>query len=291
MSTPSQVSGHTAPSHAGLGPRPLKLGHISDLHFGRAEPQVVEALTEHLNAFQPDLIVVTGDLTQRARRSEFHAASRFLDTLIAPTLIVPGNHDIAPFFRPLSRLLRPRAAYRRCIASQQQVTGQEFVALGLDTVSRWRVKEGSFSRRDLAQVERVLGSSPHGFKIVASHHPLIHPNRGVRTRHEARLLRSLDDWQVDLALSGHLHGSWSGSRSHRELPLSTLFVEASTATSNRLRGQPNAYNQLEVSALHIDVRVCSLQGARFDGSAPAQRYARAFAELRAAQAQPVEALS
>ncbi len=272
MRPQAQVSGH-----AGLGPSPLKLAHISDLHFGRADHGVVEALVEHLNAFAPQLIVVTGDLTQRARPGEFQAASRFLARLAAPTLIVPGNHDIAPFFRPLTRLFRPRAAYQRWIAEQPQVVTQDVTAVGVDTVSAWRVKEGSLTSHQLARVERVLGQSPYGFKIVASHHPLVHPERGVRTRHEARLLTSLDAWQVDLALSGHLHGSWSGSRTHRERPLSTLFVEASTATSDRLRGHPNAYNQLEVDAHHIDVRVCALQGERFWSSEPAQRYLRAFA--------------
>ena len=87
--------------------------HISDLHFGRTEPRRVRALSEALVHSPPDLLIVTGDLTQRARRSQFEEARRFLDDIPCPKLVVPGNHDIAPFFRPLRRLFWPRRRFRR----------------------------------------------------------------------------------------------------------------------------------------------------------------------------------
>ena len=85
------------------------IAQISDLHFGRHNGAVVEALLDSLRVSDSDLVVVSGDLTQRARRHEFALARAFLDRIGRPLLVVPGNHDVPPVYRPVSRLLRPLA--------------------------------------------------------------------------------------------------------------------------------------------------------------------------------------
>ena len=90
--------------------------HISDPHFGQADPVVAEALLAELNALEPDLIAISGDLTQRARRSQFEAARAWLDRLFAPYLVVPGNHDI-PMFDVIRRFAAPRERYMQYISS------------------------------------------------------------------------------------------------------------------------------------------------------------------------------
>jgi len=80
---------------------------ISDPHFGTEDPGAVEALVPLVHEKRPGLVVLSGDITQRARRGQFEAARRFLDRLPAAALVViPGNHDI-PLFNVFGRLLRP----------------------------------------------------------------------------------------------------------------------------------------------------------------------------------------
>ena len=102
-----------------------RIAHVSDLHFGTEAPAVVAALTESIRAFAPHLVVATGDLTQRARAHEFESAQRFLAGLGAPLLVVPGNHDIAPLWRPLERALGPFERYRRQISPVLDQTWQD----------------------------------------------------------------------------------------------------------------------------------------------------------------------
>ncbi|MCA9630322.1 MAG: metallophosphoesterase [Myxococcales bacterium] len=244
----------------------FEVAHISDLHFGRTEPRRVRALAEALVNAPPDLLVVTGDLTQRARRTQFEQARRFLDDIPAPRLVVPGNHDIAPFFAPLSRLLWPRRRYRRYLGDVELIQSGPLIALGVDSVSRWRLKEGSLRRGQLSDLRRVLSELPRGFRILASHHPLVHPRRGVRQRVPSRLADLLEELRIDVALSGHLHETWSGPRAWhtgRAQQLHTLFVQASTATSTRLRGHRNAYNRLRISEAGVEVAVEVFDGFNF----------------------------
>src|SRR3546814_12464457 len=93
------------------------IAHLSDLHFGRIYEPVVTALLADLASAPPNLIVISGDLTQRAKNSQFAAARRFLDALPAPFLVIPGNHDLPPVWPPISRMTRTWARYRRYVPS------------------------------------------------------------------------------------------------------------------------------------------------------------------------------
>lgn len=115
-----------------------RVAHISDLHFGRTDPAVVEALVAELNRDPPDLIVASGDFTMRARRKEYVAARAFLDRLTAPWIAVPGNHDIA-YFKLLTRFFHPFGRYRRFIAKDTEPTflDDEIAVVCLNTVRTW----------------------------------------------------------------------------------------------------------------------------------------------------------
>src|ERR1700761_8856011 len=122
------------------------IAHISDLHFGAHEPAVVAHLHAALVAIRPDLIVVSGDLTQRAHRSQFAEAAGFLERLEAdgfPLLVVPGNHDV-PMHKPVSRLLWPLRRYARYIARGRGCwyADQEIAVLGLASAHGLTVKDG-----------------------------------------------------------------------------------------------------------------------------------------------------
>lgn len=250
-----------------------RIAHLSDLHFGTETPAVLEQLGRSVRAFEPHLIVVTGDLTQRAHERQFQAARRFLDTLPSPQLIIPGNHDIAPLYRPLQRVFRPFSRYHRYITREldRAFYDDELLVLALSSVQPLRWKEGTISYRQLEWIAEYAQRFPAQLRILAAHHPLVEaqteaPTRRLR-RHSA-LMRVLDTADIAVCLSGHLHQSFSGLA---VTPLdeagSVLAVHASTATSRRLRGHQNAYNQLTLDGPRLRVDAVAFDGRTFQALA------------------------
>ncbi|HVJ18540.1 MAG TPA: metallophosphoesterase [Polyangiaceae bacterium] len=235
-----------------------RIAHISDLHFGRADPAVVDGLAADLSEFAPDVCVVTGDLTQRARPDQFERARRFLGELPFPKLVVPGNHDIAPLWQPLRRISAPFRLYKHHIAEllDSVFIDDEVLVVGLCTVRPLRWKEGGIYRRQLAWTEAMVRDHPRHFHVLAAHHPLV--------RDELHVVDALDRMGVELMLTGHVHRSYSAplsrqlGRSH-----SVLVAGASTATSTRLRGQPNGYNRIALDRARVELDLRVWDGQRF----------------------------
>ena len=135
-----------------------RLAHISDLHFGRTDPRVVEGLVAELNAERPDLIIVSGDLTQSARSGEFREARRFLDRLASPWLAVPGNHDISPYHL-VQRFFDPFARFRRFIqpSTEPLWRDEEIAVVGINSARAMLLElnwaHGSLSRSQMERAE------------------------------------------------------------------------------------------------------------------------------------------
>jgi 3',5'-cyclic AMP phosphodiesterase CpdA len=246
-----------------------RLGHISDLHFGRVDAAVVSGLTRDLHEFRPDLLAVTGDLTQRARPGQFAEARAFLEGLPFRRVVVPGNHDIAPVYKPLSRLLDPFENYRTSISRALDVSyaDDEILVLGLSTVDPLRYKEGTVSRRQLAWLLSEARSHSGRFGVLLSHHPVVRAPSGPierRARGSRRLHRVLERARIRLVLAGHLHESFNGPSSARiGDDADVLVVQASTATSTRLRRHKNAYNRISIAPPRVSVEVRVWDGERF----------------------------
>lgn len=188
-----------------------RLAHISDLHWGKGWlPGAADALYTHFKSNPPDLILVSGDLSQRAKAREFLPARRFFDELGLPWLAVPGNHDV-PLYPVHLRLFAPYFRYRRYYHPdlEPEFTDPEIAAFGLCSAHGLTTTEGRLTRAQIARLEhRLLRASPSQFTVLVLHHPLVHadPTDRDRTLWGAPLLiQLLARHRVDLIVSGHYH--------------------------------------------------------------------------------------
>jgi 3',5'-cyclic AMP phosphodiesterase CpdA len=264
----------------------ITLAHISDLHLGTELPTLADALRADLHALAPALVVISGDLTQRARCRQFRDAAAYLASLPQPQLVIPGNHDV-PLYDVLRRFLAPLARYRRFIARELDPvfeTGELFVA-GLNTARSLTWKSGRISVEQIDGLRRRLAASRARYKVVVTHHPFIPPPiEGAQQARidlvgrAARAFDVLDAGGVDLLLAGHLHHGYSGdTRTHYPAAKRAIVsAQAGTAISHRVRStHPNAYNVVTFAEEQLTLEIRAWNGRTFNPSARAcyQRHA------------------
>lgn len=225
---------------------------ISDPHFGTEVPEVVEALTRLAAQLKPDLVVLSGDITQRARPHQFRAARAFAERLGAPILAVPGNHDIA-LFDLWSRLTKPYARYATAFGSDTEPThaSADWLVIGVNTTRAWRHKNGEVAAAQIDRVARRLSTaSPDQLRVVVVHQPVM----VLRDEDEHDRLRGWEPavraWSMagaDIVMGGHIHLPYVCEMSSQVVGLERRIwcVQAGTALSTRVRREaPNSVNLL-----------------------------------------------
>lgn len=225
---------------------------ISDAHFGTEVPEVVDGLRRLTDAQRPDVVVWTGDLTQRARREQFEAARRFADSLPARSVAMPGNHDI-PLFNLPRRLLDPYDGYRDAFGDDLEpvVETPDLLLLMVKTTRRWRHKQGELSREQVERVrQRLRAAGPGQLRVVATHQPLhvMHEtDRHNRLHAPDDALATWANAGADVVMSGHMHkpSCYRTDGTHRPV----WMLHAGTSLSSRLRGEwPNSVNLIRHTA-------------------------------------------
>jgi 3',5'-cyclic AMP phosphodiesterase CpdA len=220
------------------------LFHISDVHFGPPHlPRVAAGVLDFIAERRPEVVVLSGDLTQRAKPEQFRQARAWVDRIPVPVVVVPGNHDV-PMYRFWERIFSPFGAYRRHFSPELEPVYRDdsIFIVGVNTAFNWTVDNGRITLRRLREVGEQLAAAPDGvLKVVVAHHHLIPPpGFGTQTvlanAYEAIELFSAAG--VDLILSGHLHRAFIGS-SEECYPRGrwpVVLLHSGTTTSNRGRG-------------------------------------------------------
>ena len=242
--------------------------HLSDIHFGKVDDRLLAPLRATVESVAPDVVVVSGDLTQRARSEQFKAAKAYLDTLPQPQIIVPGNHDI-PLYNVAARFLTPLTKYRRYITPNlaPEFIDGEIAVMGLNTARSLTIKDGRVNREQLGRLQaRLAGVDPKLTRIVVTHHPFDLPpsqDQEDLVDRAPMAMQAFAECGVDLLLAGHVHASSSGSSAQRYkiAGYSALVVQAGTATSTRGRGETNSFNVLRVDTDEIQVERFSWKDA------------------------------
>ena len=252
------------------------LVHLSDIHFGRTDAAVVAAIVPLVHSLLPDVVVVSGDLTQRAKPDQFRAARRFLDELPKPQIVVPGNHDV-PLYNVFQRFLQPLHKYRRFVSQDLEPfhADDEIAVAGINTARSLTFKDGRVNDEQMQRLHaRLAPLDDRMTKFVVTHHPFDLPE-GFDEDHlvggakEAMgvFLRA----GADVLLAGHLHTSHIASTAIR-YPVegrAALVVQAGTATSTRGRGETNSFNRIRSAGdlLHVDRWSWDPESGRFHEAA------------------------
>ena len=253
------------------------IAHLSDLHFGRHDQEVALQLLSRLNQDRPDLIVITGDLTQRGRHWQFAAARDYLERLPKPMVVIPGNHDV-PLYDVAQRFVGGLARYRRYISRELQpfFADDEIAVLGLNTARSAAFSNGRLSYAQADAIQAIFSEVPRQrLKILAIHHPVSAPPGEAKLSVVGRAplaLRAISEAGVNLVLSGHHHHAYSGDFAIGDLAAgnSVLVIHAGTAISTRLRGEPNSYNTLKIEHGRVTCTVQVLRDKRFAAAGASQ---------------------
>lgn len=232
--------------------------HISDLHFGREQPAIIEAWFKLMLEIKPDLVIISGDLTQRATDEEYLAAQQFLKHLIWPYFIVPGNHDMSAT-NPLERFLSTWDKWHQYIApsTEPSLIAPSFTVLGVNTArpAGWYFdwSRGQINQQQINVVQQGFKATPEAnLRVVVAHHPFWLPKESeyrdlVERRDEALIAFHYSG--VDLILSGHVH------RAYTQIIQGVLIVHSGTTFSNRLTdNQANSFNIIQGDRSQLNVR-------------------------------------
>ena len=255
-----------------------RIAHLSDIHFGANDPDIVAATIDWLKEKQPDLVIISGDLTQRAREKQFRDAANYLGALRDNghrLLVVPGNHDV-PLYDVIRRFASPLGRYKRHIAQDlcPWMETDEAAILGINTARSLTIKDGRINVEQMQLIrQRFNGVAASKTRILVTHHPLFGLPIGQGNelseavgRHKDAL-QAIIDAGVHVTLAGHFHRTYAeAARKMVAEAGPTLVIQAGTATSTRLRNQePQSFNWLHVEqGNEMELQVIVWNGEEFE---------------------------
>ena len=257
-----------------------RLIHLSDLHFGAHDPRLVEAVEQRVHEEKPDLVVISGDFTQRARTEQFKEACEFLERLRDgghEVLGVPGNHDV-PLYDVLRRFLSPLTRYKRFVDEELcpfQLLPTAAV-LGINTARSATFKHGKINDEQIAVIREMFERlDPAIPRVLVTHHPIFAlptgDGVGEPIKNQEDVLALISEIGVDILLAGHNHrASHQDSADFVTKSTGALVIQAGTATSTRVRGEHQSFNRIVVNGENVEVTLIGWHDTEFRDGDPAR---------------------
>jgi 3',5'-cyclic AMP phosphodiesterase CpdA len=256
----------------GDGKKPVRLLHLSDIHFGAEDREALAAVEQFAAHVKPDAIIIAGDITQRGRRSEFEAARAWFDSLGVPLIAAPGNHD-TPVSHLAARVMAPFQRYSRYMSGLDIVGRLAEFGGGLVRISAINTARGVQGRLNWADgvidlddledaVDRLSGGPSDAWRILICHHPLHEPGHSriaVDTKRGGEALRRCAAGHIDAIITGHIHDAFA----HPIKGLRRSMVQMGSGTlSTRLRATRPSFCVIQIDGEHMvqDVVVIDRNG-------------------------------
>jgi 3',5'-cyclic AMP phosphodiesterase CpdA len=244
----------------------IRLMHVSDVHAGPPfAAEIAAVVAREAQAYAPDVFVVSGDFVQRADElAQWQTITAWLAQTPQPRFVVPGNHDV-PLYNVWNRLFNPYVHYTRHISTDlmpvMHLAGVSLI--GANTAFGWTIDGGYLSPAQQAHIRTAAASAPAGNRrVVVMHHHLVNPpgvGRRNRVANPQAIATLLDECQIDVVMTGHIHLSYVGHTRDLvpSLARGTIICQAGTATSRRGKGRERhmcAYNTVELSTTQVVIR-------------------------------------
>ncbi|MCP5534099.1 MAG: metallophosphoesterase [Akkermansiaceae bacterium] len=266
--------------------------HLSDPHFGAVSLEAAQTFLREAGGLAPDLTILSGDLTMRARRGELSDAKRFVDSLPTPLLVIPGNHDIPALNQPFDRFFAPFRRYRETISPALsptlRVPGVHAVGVNSSIAFGRRIdwSTGHLSHENFRHIAKGFTTGTHegDLRVLVLHHPLLAPpgHRRAVVQPMPRLLETMSRHRIDLVLCGHFHVSLIATIG---TGWSTVVSQAPTVCSTRLQGEPPGFHLITTEADELAIELRQFDGNGFTPS-HTKRFRRVADGWQAADGRP-----
>lgn len=236
----------------------FKIIHITDLHFGTEREGSINLLLNAIHSIQPNIIVISGDFTQRAKEQQFLMAQQFIQALPCKAICVPGNHDIS-LYNVVKRFLYPFTAYKKWINPMLYVQYQEgeIAILGINSVTPYKPMSGYVTDEQLKLVKDFFSQYNKKIKIIVMHHNLIRSERHKIINDSEKIINVFAECGINLVLSGHIHATHIEKLRNNKQGQPMYVITAGTATSMRTI-EPNSFNVIDITENQFSIIVKSL---------------------------------
>lgn len=249
------------------------IAHISDMHFGKIDTACIESILSAIKSANPNLIIISGDLTQRARVREYEQVASFIKRLEHPHLVIPGNHDIRPLYNPIARMTNAYDRYKKYISNVLELgyVDNEIAVASVNTVRSSALKDGRVNKRQIMSLVRWFRRfNSDRLKIVVTHHPFDLPLKWAKRKLARRAdmaVHTLAEAGIDIYLSGHYHQSSVAQTAERYKieDYAAVAIQAGTI-SNRQRKEVQSFNLIFINkpTVRVETYLYNADKEKFD---------------------------
>ncbi len=239
--------------------------HLSDMHIGTEDKKMLPVLVDIINKLNSEVIVISGDFTQRAKIPQYKIARDFIKQLTCKNILsVPGNHDIA-LYRIFERFLMPFDKYKKYISNNinPSFCNNDVAIIGINSATPYTIQDGMVTDEQLKIMHDFFSKTAVMNRIVVMHHNMIRPEYHKVILNLETVIQALAESRVNYILAGHLHDVCIERIERDYIDYNMYAITAGTALSSRLRTQPNSFNYMTIENNEFNIKVYCRHGDQY----------------------------